>query len=75
MEPPVVFRPHQTAYVVFEDDLQTQDGLWAVVERTHSNPVHILAIVEGYAMVRHKGLRPFVVPLKALRADPQTDGA
>lgn len=37
-----------------------------VSRHDHGRPGRVMALAEGYAMVRYKGCAPFVVPVKEL---------
>ena len=43
------------------------DGQYWEAERTNPEPVRIMALAEGYAMVRYPGLEPFTIAVTDLR--------
>ena len=45
--------------------LQAEGGLW--VNQQESRIVEVMAIAQGYAMVRRKGCMPFVADFKELK--------
>ena len=65
LQPPA-FRVRQRARVLSIRS-QIVNGKWRVIESIDPDPVRIMALTEGYAMVRYKGAMPFVVPVKRLR--------